>query len=166
MKKSTLAAQGGTGIVVLALLSALAQAEPARYSEISSLELDMANAAIAASEAIAGDIIEAELEMDDGIAIWEIDIVNDTNQVITVEVDGQTGQVLSTKTDNDIELKHTDALSLAKAIDIVMAVEKGILIEAELEREHGEVIWEVETLGNSNQETKYRIHAETGEILI
>ena len=166
MKKSTLAAQGGTGIVFLALLSAIAQADSVRYSDVSTLELDMANAAIAASETIAGDIIEAELEMDDDKAIWEIDIVNDANQVITVEVDGQTGQILSTEADDDTELTYTDALSLAKAIEIVAAVEKGALVEAELEHEHGKLIWEVETLGNSNQETKFRINAETGEILI
>ena len=166
MKKTTLAAQGGTGIVVFALLSVLVQVDSVRYSDISMLELDMANAAMAASEAIAGDIIEAELEMDDGRAIWEIDIVNDANQVITVEIDGQTGQILSTKTDDDTVLMHADTLSLEKAIDIVTSVEKGALVEAELEHENGNLIWEVETLGNSNQETKFRIHAETGEILI
>jgi len=166
MKKTTLAAQGGTGIIVLALLSALAQANSVRYSDISMLELDMASAAIAASEAIVGDIIEAELEMDDAKALWEIDIVNDANQVITVEVDGQSGQILSTRFEGNTELTHADVLSLANAIDIVKAVEKGALVEAELEQDHGEMIWEIETLGDNNQEMKFRVHAETGEILI
>lgn len=166
MKKATLAAQGGTGIVALALLTAMVQADTTQYGDINALEFDMANAAMVASEAIAGDIIEAELDVDDGQSIWEIDIVNDANQVITVEVDAQTGLVISTESDDDTAPEHVDALSLARAIEVVRAVENGALVEAELEHEHGELIWEVETLGNGNQETKFRINAETGEILI
>lgn len=165
MKKSTLAAQGGTGIVVLALLSALAQADSVQYSDISTLELQMADAVVAASGAIAGDVIEAEFEMNDAKAIWEIDIVNEANEVVTIEIDGQTGQILSTDTDDDSAPSYPGALSLAKAIELVLAVEKGALVEAELEHENGKLIWEVETLGNSSQESKFRIDAETGEIL-
>jgi len=101
MKKSTIAAQGGAGIAVLALLTTLAQADSARYSELNNIEIDMHHAANAAIEASAGEVIEIELEMDDSSAVWEIDIVNEANQLVTVEIDGQTGQVLSTKWDSD-----------------------------------------------------------------
>lgn len=166
MKKTTLAAQASSGFVALALLTALVQADSIRHGDISDVELDMVEAAIAATEFMAGNIIEAELEMEDGNVIWEIDIVNNNNQVITVEVDGQTGQILSTDIDDDNKLQHVDAIRLAKAIDIVKAVEEGALVEAELDSDHGSLIWEVETLGNNNQESKFRINAETGEILI
>lgn len=170
MKNSTLAALGGTGIVSLALIAALAQAESrddsVQYNVASSLEIDMADAASRAAEAVDGKIIEIELDADDGDTIWEIELVNDASQVITIEVDGKSGQVLSTSKDDDTALNHAEALSLAKAIEVVTAVENGALIEAELEQKRGELIWEIESLGPENQETEYRVHAETGEILI
>lgn len=165
MKKSSLAAQGGAGIVALALISALAQADSVRYGDLDSVELTMADAALAAKSAIVGNIIEAELELEESQTIWEIEIVNEANQVIKVEVDGQTGLILSTQSDDDDAPDNIDALSLAKAIDIVKAVESGALIEAELEHEGGDMIWEIDTLGDDNQESTYRINAQTGEIL-
>lgn len=165
MKKSSLVTQGGAGIVALVFISAISHADSVRYSDLSPLELTMADAAIAAKSAIVGNIIEAELEWEDTQAIWEIEIVNEANQVISVEVDGLTGQILSTESDDDKAPDSVDALSLAKAIDIITAIEGGALIEAELEQDGGDLIWEVETLGDDNHESAYRIHAQTGEIL-
>lgn len=166
MKKSTIAAQSSAGIAALALLTTLTHADSLRYSELSSVELDMQNAAMVASEATAGDIIEIELETDDAKAVWEIDIVNDSNQLITVEIDGQTGEVLSTSVDDDTAMPLVSAVSLSQAIDVVKAVEQGAIIEAELEHDDGVLIWEVESIDSNNQESTFRVNAETGEILI
>ncbi len=97
---------------------------------------------------------------------WPATEATPRNPIVVVEVDGQSGQVLSTEKDDDTALNHAEALSLAKAIDVVTAVENGALIEAELEQERGELVWEIESLGPDNQENEYRVHAETGEILI
>jgi len=121
---------------------------------------------MAASAVITGTVIEAELELEDDGVVWEIEIVNAADQVVTVEVDGETGQILSTDTDDDTDLSYVDALSLARAIEVVKAVETGALIEAELEHEDGTLIWEIESLDQSDRESKFRVHAETGEILI
>ena len=167
MKKTTLAAQTGAGIAVLALVTALAQADSVSYNEAKQLEVDIENAAIAASEAMTGEIIEIELEMDNAKAVWEVDIVNAANQVVTVEIDGQTGEILSTSTDDDDEaIALVNAVDLSQAINIVKAVEQGAIVEAELETEDGLLIWEVESIGASDQETKFRVDAQTGEVLI
>lgn len=166
MKKTTLAAQTGTGIVVLALMSAMAQADSMRYSEIAQIELDMENAAMAATKSVTGEIIEIELEMEDAKSVWEVDIVNQTNQVVTVEIDGQTGEILSTTTDDDLAMPLVNAVNLSQAVNIVKAVEQGVIVEAELEHDDGLLIWEVETIGASNEETKFRVDANTGEVLI
>ena len=166
MKKTTLAAHTGAGIAVLALLSAMAQADSMRYSEIAQIEFDMENAALAASKVMAGEIIEIELEMDDAKAVWEVDIVNEANQLVTVEIDGQTGEVLSTNTDDDAAMPLANAVNLSQAVNIVKAVEQGVIVEAELENDDGLLIWEVETIGAGNEETEFRIDAETGEVLI
>lgn len=166
MKKSTLAAQSGASIAVIALLTSLAQADSARYNEINSVEFDMENAATAAIEASTGEVIEIELEMDDATPVWEVDIVNEANQLVTVEIDGQTGKVLSTSWDDDAVEPLINAVSLSQAINIVKAVEQGAIVEAELENEDGNLIWEIESIGTSNHQTKFRVDAETGEIII
>ncbi len=166
MKKTTLAAQTSAGIAVLALLSAMVQADSKRFSDISQIDFDMENAAIAATMATTGEIIEIELEMDEAKAVWEVDIVNETNQVVTVEIDGQTGKVLSTNTDDDEVTPLANAVNLSQAVNIVKAIEQGLIVEAELENEDGLLMWELETIGTSNEETKIRINAETGEVLI
>ncbi|MFK7862144.1 MAG: PepSY domain-containing protein [Granulosicoccus sp.] len=51
----------------------------------------MSNVTIAALKTVAGDIIEAELEMEYDDSIWEMDIVNDTGRVVKVVVDAQSG---------------------------------------------------------------------------
>lgn len=164
MKKSTLAAQGTASIAALALLTTLAQADSVRFSDIDSLALDMTDAARLASEANAGKIIE--IEMEESNTVWEVDIVNEANLVTTLKIDGQTGEILSTRSDDDTEIWFTTALDLAQAIDIVKAVEQGALIEAELEYDDGALVWEIESISDADQESKFRIDAHTGEILV
>ena len=168
MKKSTAITTGSITLAGLALLAAVSHADSRNHADINDLNVDMENAAQAVAMLDAGEIIEIELETDDAQAIWEVDLVNAQNQKVTVEIDGQTGAVLSTKTDNDdeAELNPIDSIELAKAIEIVKAVEQGVLIEAELEQEDGALFWEIESIGNNDKEKKFRVNAETGELLI
>lgn len=166
MKKSTLAAQGGAGVVGLALLASLVHADAIKYSEVAALEVDMTRAVAAASAAVTGNVIEAELEVEDSTSVWEIEIVDESNRVMVVEVDGLTGEVLSTQADDDDhEQQLLAAVSLTDAIDLVTSIENGALVEAELENEDGALVWEVESVSQNNAESQFRIHAETGEIL-
>lgn len=166
MKKSTLAAQGGAGVIGLALLASLVHADSIKYSEVAALEVDMTRAVAVASAAVVGNVIEAELEVEDSTSVWEIEIVDESNRVMVVEVDGLTGEVLSTEADDDDhEQQLLAAVSLTDAIDLVTSIENGALVEAELENEDGALVWEVESVSQNNTESQFRIHAETGEIL-
>jgi len=166
MKKSTLLAQGTAGIAVMAVLTALVHADTASDIDINQLEIDMENAALTADALELGQITEVELETCDSKAIWEVDIVNAENQKVSVEIDGHTGEILSTRTDGSADSSFVDAMTLTQALGIVKAVENGSFIEAELEMEEGTLFWEVESMNIDNQETKYWVNAETGEILI
>jgi len=166
MKKSTLALQGVSGALLLTLISAYSHSNSITYDKANTLKFNMADAAQTASLAIPGSIVEAELEVDDDKVIWEIELIDDNQQIFKVEIDANSGLILSTKLDDDHELQNADVISLASAIDIIMAVENGALIEAELEKQNNDLIWEIETLGSNEQENEYRIHAETGELLI
>ena len=157
-------AKGAAGITVLALLAIAANADSLQYSDISALEFDMGTAANAATEALTGAIVEAELEIDDGKAIWEFDIVGENLTTFTVCIDAQTGQLVSMK-QTDSEQLPTDALGLAQAIDSIESIEAGTLIEAELELEDATWVWELESINSNDQENSYFIDAKTGAML-
>ena len=48
-----------------------------------------------------GKIIEAEIEKDDGVVVWEIEIVNNQNQIYEYEIDANNGAILENKRDDD-----------------------------------------------------------------
>ncbi len=155
----------GTSIVTLALISALAQADSVRYTDVQSLNTGIEEATAIALASVAGDIIEAELELEHKRPVWEIDIVNNANQTMGVEIDGQTGEILEIEASDDTAPSLDDIISLNKAIELVKAVENGELIEMELEEENGEIVWEIETVSLDNAEANYRVSGLTGEIL-
>lgn len=164
-KRTTQAAVAGTGIVALTLMCAFAQADSISYAKAQELNTSIEEAANAALTSVSGTIIEAELEFDDNLAVWEFDIVDEANQVMSVEIDGKTGSVLSVESTDDVAPDVTDALSWQQAIEMVRAVENGALIEMELENDDDQLVWEIETVGQNNDESELRVHGITGEIL-
>lgn len=166
MNKTTKrAAVAASGIVALTLLSAFTHADSVQYADTLSLNTTVDEAATVALNTVSGTLIEAELEMDEGRAIWEIDIVNDANQVVSVEIDGHTGQLLGTESSDHSVPVLGDVVSLSQAIDMVRSVDNGALVEIELEDDDDQWIWEVETIDEANQEREFRIDGLTGEII-
>ncbi|MBX2835479.1 MAG: PepSY domain-containing protein [Gammaproteobacteria bacterium] len=167
----TVATQSALGIAAVTLLVTLAQADSKsdRLRAIDALELDLTEAAALATESNPGNIIEAEFEVEDDRGIWEIEIVNAANQTVSVEVDGLTGEILASEIEDDDDerpLNLTDTINLETAINVVKAIESGAVIEAELEDEHGELVWEVEALNANQEKIKVHVNAYTGEVLI
>ena len=141
-KHTTRATIGVSGIAALVLITAIADADSIKYLHIEELNTGMEEATITALGAIAGEIIEAEFERDDGRSIWEIEIVSATNQVTEVKVDANTGEILGTEIENGDFPDFDYQVNLEKALNIIQSVEQGALIEAELEDESGDVFWE------------------------
>lgn len=156
----------GASITALLLLASIAQAGSIRYNDIKNVALDIENAAIESTEAFEGVITEIDLELEDANALWEIDIISKDGQLVTVEIDGQTGEVLSIISNDDAGPLPVNAIDLIEAINIVKSIEHGALVEAELENDDGTLIWEIDSIGTDDEETKFRVNAETGEILI
>ena len=65
-----------------------------RYSRIS-----IEDAMSIASSQIPGEIVKVELEKENGIYLYEVDIVNAEGIKYEVEIDAQTGNVLNIKID-------------------------------------------------------------------
>lgn len=163
--KTKRGAVAASGIVVLTLLSAFTHAESVSYSQAQSVNTAIEEAAQVALNTVPGTLIEAELEMDDGRAVWEIDIVDAANQVVSVEVDGQTGQVLGTKSCDHSAPVTGEVFSMAQAIDMVRAVDSGVLVEVELENDDDQLIWEIETISEDRHERAFRIDGISGELI-
>ena len=56
--------------------------------------------AIALSD-IPGKVVEAEIEKEDGMLVWEIEVLNNENQVYEFEIDAKDGRILEKELDND-----------------------------------------------------------------
>lgn len=50
---------------------------------------------------IPGKIIEAEIELENGVTVWEIEVLDESNQVFEFEIDANTGEILEKELDND-----------------------------------------------------------------
>lgn len=48
-----------------------------------------------------GKVIEAELEKDDGVMVWEIELVNNQNELYEFEIDANSGAILESERDDD-----------------------------------------------------------------
>ena len=166
MRKTTFLALSALSITALTLATTLTHADSIQYNELNDLNVGIESAAIAAAEAAPGKITEIELEMEDAVAVWEVDVVNNANQLIKVTINGQSGEVLSTQAIKKIKKPLANVVSLSQAIDIANDLELGAIVEAELEHEKGSLIWEIESITSNNKETEIRIDANTGEVLI
>lgn len=159
------AAIAGTSLVALSLVGALAQADSMHYAKVMELNTDIEAAAVAALSTVPGTIIEAELELDDKLSVWEFEIVTDANQIVEVVVDGYTGNVLQQETSDDVAPDVSNAVSLQQTLEMVNALENGVLIEMELEADDDSLVWELEMVSEDNKETEIKVDATTGELL-
>jgi len=64
-------------------------------------KLSMEEAIATAKTQFPGQVLEAELEREDGQAIYEIEIANTAGAVTEVKVDAQSGEVLSSEIEDD-----------------------------------------------------------------
>lgn len=84
-----IAAVGTTGVVMAQQQSGEAPA----LTEAQAIEIALAE--------VPGDVQELELERDDGIQIYEIEILTADGQEMEVEIDASNGTILEVEADND-----------------------------------------------------------------
>lgn len=166
MQKPTVLLTAGASLLTLAIATAIASQKVEDYSSLSSAQIDMANAASIVYQQSEGTIVEAELEMDDGSLIWEVEMVDASNNLIKFDVDGTSGEILSTRIDDDgFKANVADAITLNAALELISPIEQGMLIEAELERENDGLVWEFEVVNADNKEVEIVLDAVSGSIV-
>lgn len=164
-KKIALTSIGAASVAALLAAAAVVKADAVRYDDINGLGTDMQSVTVAALAANPGEIVEVEFEIEDNQSIWEIELVDESKQIISMEIDGITGEILQTEIDDDAAPNMADVIALQQAIDTVLALETGALIEAEFEVDDGIPVWEIETLNADNKKFEYRVDGVTGDIL-
>lgn len=113
-----------------------------------------------------GDAVEIEAKTEHDVAVWEVIVLQADGTAVEYLVSIATGQILEQKPAN-VAVTSAPAVSLVQAIEIATsAVPDSAIVEARLETERGQVVWDVlvRQIG-SGGEVELEIDAETGEIV-
>lgn len=155
----------GTGIASLALLVAMAQADSLNKVQVQNLAVGIDDATAIALTSVAGDIIEAELEIERKRPVWEIDIVDESKGVTSLEIDGESGDILRSERSDDTAPVMADQIKIDRAIELVRAMENGDITAMELDEAGGGMVWEVDAVLADGTSSTFRVDAQTGELL-
>ena len=98
--KKTLAATLATAGVIGAASFAVADAGKSEYQQLADANIQFNDAIEIAMTAVPGKVFEAELDMEDKQAIWEVEILSAENQVVELEIDATSGEILSQEIDD------------------------------------------------------------------
>lgn len=127
----------------------------------------LADAIITAEKRANGFATEAELEIENGKAVYEIETVSKFGS-FEAKIDADTGIVLEVKPEDsiDIQLAVIEALPLSvqNAIKAAEADTDAKAMEAELDIENGRLVFEVKLASSDGQTTYAIVDAHTAEV--
>ncbi|TMR27569.1 PepSY domain-containing protein [Actinomadura geliboluensis] len=134
-------------------------------------EVALAQAADAALKKVPGTVAEAELDDEDGKAVWELDVLAQDGTWHDVTVDSGDGKVLTDRADEDGD-DAAEAAALRKAsvgapaaADAALKAVQGHVTSAEFELEDGKAVWEVDVAGKDGAEHEVTVDAASGKVL-
>ncbi|MCI9446427.1 MAG: hypothetical protein HFH36_03355 [Lachnospiraceae bacterium] len=123
---------------------------------------------IALEEAGGGRIIKSKLDVDDGVAVYEVEVA-EGNYEYEIKIHAETGTVLKVEREYkpypDVPQEPDDYIGLEQAKRIALeAVGGGRVVKAEFDMEDGQPMYEIE-IAEGSWEYELEIHAVTGDIL-
>ena len=143
------------------------QAELAKQAQITEQE-----ATKIALEKVPGTVNEVELENEDGLIVYEFEIVGEDGSEQDLDVDAKTGEIVKVEADDDENDDFSQA-DLAKQAKITKdeasenALEQvpGTVTEVELDDENGLVVYDVEINAEDGTQQSVEVDAKTGKIV-
>jgi uncharacterized membrane protein YkoI len=122
-------------------------------------KLDLAQAVATAEKSLDARAFDAELDMDRGVLIYEIDLVKD-GRAMEAEVDARSGALVRQTRqgvslpwkDSDLKAAQTAPRSLTDAIAMIEAKTKGKVTDIGLERRGGRTYYEVALAGAQDRD--------------
>jgi uncharacterized membrane protein YkoI len=97
--KQTMAATLAIAGIIGAASLAIADPSKNEYQQLADANIQFNDAIEIAMTAVPGKVFEAELELEDKQAVWEVEILNAENQMVEVEINANTGEILSQEID-------------------------------------------------------------------
>lgn len=132
--------------------------------------ITMAQARQAALARVPGKVESGRLERENGRVVFEFEIHTAQNTEAEVYVDAATGEVVKTEaeegraSEKEIKLMSEARVTMEQAEQTALARVAGTVVEAELERERGKVLYSFEIVGANGDETEIHVDAVTGQI--
>ena len=139
---------------------------------------------------VSGKILESELDRETGRLVYEFEIRDKSGKIQEVLVDAQTGETVSVKEENEDddkkgkdddeddddddeddspqmqkELAKEAKISLEEARKIALARIPGTVVESEMGKKKGKVVYEFEIKDKDNKTFDVLVDAKTGEIV-
>lgn len=104
MMKKIIAGNVIAGLIFATGIVGIASAQSAKQ-DAQVPTLDIVQAIEIAKDEIPGLVIEAELDNNDGVQIYEVEIVNANGIEMEVKINAQTGKILDVEEDGKMKMK-------------------------------------------------------------
>ena len=140
----------------------------APQEKINTNKISPEKAILIAVNAVPGVFQEVEIENEDGIMLYNVEI-KDGQITREVKISFQ-GEIISIESEEDEEVAPEELrringiITEEQAIEIALGKVSGRVIEVETEREDGRLLYEI-AIKDGSDITEVEIDAETGEIL-
>ena len=120
-----------------------------------------------ASSGFKGRPVEAELEVEDGYLVYEVELSTGGGNRTEVIIDAGNGSILKNEreTEDEEELHfRKPIISLGDALKTALTANPGYAVEAELERKIGQLIFCIEIIDSEGKIKEIEVDAGTGKI--
>ncbi|GAB4074785.1 hypothetical protein GCM10028778_22880 [Barrientosiimonas marina] len=138
-----------------------------------------------ALEEVPGKAIETDLDDEDGETVYEVDVKGEDGKMWDLDINAQNGDVLQKHADDDEgrdededdgddelsdkeeqkQLKKEAAITAEKSQSIALKEVKGDVIDNELDKEDGTVVYSLEIRDDQGTEHDVDVDAKTGDVL-
>ena len=132
----------------------------ASQSEGAATRITMLEALKIANEVVPGRVVEAELEDEEEVLFYEIEIISNDGMVVEVQVDANKGHIIKQAKEGEVAY-----ISVEEAINRAMEFLRWHVQEIELEEEDGKAVYEMELMNNLGDTQKLEIDALSGKVL-
>ncbi|WP_059102852.1 PepSY domain-containing protein [Shouchella shacheensis] len=158
---------GGIGVSAYALQDDTALAEETKEIDSPAVTIEEAKD-IALKKTEGGSIKEAEVDEDDGVETYEIEVHKDGKEY-DLDILKESGEIVKSKEDDrdddDSEQPSKGNISMEEAINIALNEVAGTVKEVELDKDDGVYVYEIEIDADAHEEAEVEIDAATGNVL-
>ena len=123
-------------------------------------KISMVEALKIATEVVPGRVVEAELEDEEDVIFYEIEIISSDGIIVEVQVDAQSGQIIRQAREGEVAY-----ISVEEAIKSATDFLRWHAVEVELEEEDGEAVYEIKLVNNLGDEQEVEVDALSGKVL-